>query len=336
MEYRSTAMNDPQYIVYQGANDRYVEVIKFNDKTGDKAFAVLEIGNAKDKVYMNGYEGGLYNILVTTYPPKSGKINELLKNSQNEVIYDKTKDASQRTSSSTVPSVLNDASFYEESIPKFIEKSSDSQGRMLSNEQIEVFKDSNVRDENGALIPVYHGTPDGGFTVFDSSQSDFADEPSVANWFSDNKEMISKYYNVDNSESINGKQLYEVYLNAANPLVIDAQGEAWNNIPLPEELQGKGINKYWNPLKNQYIDSKSVATEELAKYAKNNGYDGLIIKNLREGHVNEEVSNVYAVFDSSQIKSVDNAKPTSNPDINMSLSNTNDDLPIRSDRKTIG
>jgi hypothetical protein len=110
-------MNDPQYIVYQGANDRYVEVVKFDTKTGDKAFAVIEIGNNKDAVYMNGYEGGLYNILVTTYPPQSGKLKELLTGSSNQVIYDKNKDASQRTSGSTVPSVLNDASFYDDSLP---------------------------------------------------------------------------------------------------------------------------------------------------------------------------------------------------------------------------
>lgn len=111
------SMNDPQYIVYQNSNDRYVEVVKFNTITGDKAFAVIEIGNNKDAVYMNGYEGGLYNILVTTYPPKSGKLKELLTASSNEIIYDKSKDASQRTSSSTVPSVLNDASFYEDTLP---------------------------------------------------------------------------------------------------------------------------------------------------------------------------------------------------------------------------
>ena len=44
--------------------------------------------------------------------------------------------------------------------------SEDSQGRKLSNEQLEYFKDSQVRDENGALKPVYHGT-DVEFTKFE-------------------------------------------------------------------------------------------------------------------------------------------------------------------------
>lgn len=107
-------MNDPEYIVYQEFNDRYAEVVKCMLENGKKAIAVLEIGNNKDVVYMNNFEGGLYNVLVTTYPPNSGEIEKLVKN--NQVIYDKKKDASQRTSGSTVPSVLNDTPFYEDSI----------------------------------------------------------------------------------------------------------------------------------------------------------------------------------------------------------------------------
>jgi len=105
------------------------------------------------------YEGGLYYILVTTYPPKSGKLNELLKNAQNEVIYDKTKDASQRTSSSTVPSVLNDTSFYKESIAQSTEKSSDSQGstdatNMTENQDINF----SLSDTSHDIAPIgdYH------------------------------------------------------------------------------------------------------------------------------------------------------------------------------------
>ena len=46
----------------------------------------------------------------------------------------------------------------------------DSQGRKLSDEQIEFFKESKVRDENGALTPVYHGTQSD-FTIFDITKN---------------------------------------------------------------------------------------------------------------------------------------------------------------------
>ena len=106
-------MSAPAYIVYQN-NGRYVEVVEFNSEIGKKAFPVLEIGEYKDAPYMNGYEEGLYNILVTTFPPDAGILNELLV--KNKVIYDKKKDASRGTSGSTVPSVSNDTAFYEYNI----------------------------------------------------------------------------------------------------------------------------------------------------------------------------------------------------------------------------
>ena len=105
------SMNDPSYIVYQNHNDRYAMVFERVGALGKKALAIVEIGNTKNEIHMNGYEGGLYNILVTAFPPDSGTIGDLIGNRSNQIIYDKKKDAPQRTSSSMVPSVLNDTSF---------------------------------------------------------------------------------------------------------------------------------------------------------------------------------------------------------------------------------
>ena len=115
--YLVEGMSDPAYIVYQSGNDRYVMVVEHIDADGKKAFAVVEIGEYKNPQHMNNYEGGLYNILVTAFSPDSGKLNELLNNSSNQVIYDKKKDAPQRSSSSMVPSLLNDTPFAD-SIPQ--------------------------------------------------------------------------------------------------------------------------------------------------------------------------------------------------------------------------
>ena len=126
------AMSNPLYVVYEQETQehpepRYVEVVKFDLENGRKAFAVLELtGENKDAVYINGYEGGQYNVFVTVYPPKDYKLKELLTNKNNVVIYDKKKDFSQRTSGITVPSVLNDSSFFTNSIPQTGEKSTPS------------------------------------------------------------------------------------------------------------------------------------------------------------------------------------------------------------------
>lgn len=45
----------------------------------------------------------------------------------------------------------------------------DSEGNELTNEQQEYFKDSKVRDEDGNLLVVYHGSYED-FTVFDKTK----------------------------------------------------------------------------------------------------------------------------------------------------------------------
>ena len=166
--------------------------------------------------------------------------------------------------------------------------SEDSQGRTLSNEQIEYFKDSKVRDENGALKPVYHGT-NAEFSVFKSKDGTY--------WFSESVDYAEAMM-----EEKSGNRIIEAYVNIRNPYITK----------MPE---------------HQFSDP--VEERAIIKYAKENGYDGIIIENDTDSEYAKET--FYVAFDSSQIKSIDNTNPTSNPDINMSLSHTNDDLPIRSD-----
>ncbi len=71
---------------------------------------------------------------------------------------------------------------------------SDSDGRQLSKGQQEYFKNSQMRDENGNLKVMYHGSQDAGFHVFDSSMSDdgrsffFVDRNEVAASYSGTSE----------------------------------------------------------------------------------------------------------------------------------------------------
>lgn len=65
----------------------------------------------------------------------------------------------------------------------------DSEGNKLTEDQAKFFKDSKVVDENGNLKVMYHGTYNGGFTVFDPLKSD----DDISLFFSDN-ETVSKSY----------------------------------------------------------------------------------------------------------------------------------------------
>lgn len=62
----------------------------------------------------------------------------------------------------------------------------------LSKEQQEYFKDSKVRDEQGRLMVMYHGTSNGGFTVFDAYGSNFG-LFGQGLYFTDNPEVAESY-----------------------------------------------------------------------------------------------------------------------------------------------
>ena len=189
----------------------------------------------------------------------------------------------------------------------------DSEGNTLTKEQQEFFKDSKVRDEKGNLQVVYHGTETGGFTVFGNSKS------GEGYWFAD-KTTAESYIDVSSigEEDWTGglTSLYTVYLNAKNPLVVDAKGYRAAYMPTDG-------NPKINGGKFEHIDN-------IAVYAKENGYDGLIVKNVKDyGRYTEEnlgevydynlpEGTVYVVFDSNQIKNTTNKKPTSDQDIRYS------------------
>lgn len=191
----------------------------------------------------------------------------------------------------------------------------DSEGNTLTEAQQEYFKDSKVRDKKGNLLVAYHGTEKGGFTVFSNSYSGdaywFADKTTAESYI-DTSAMGEKHWS--------GKgvtKLYGVYLNAKNPLIIDADGHLAINIPTDIFKEDGGKKKM------HHID-------DIALYAIDNGYDGLIVNNVRDYGLYTEESlgtdnvfdlprgNVYAVFNANQIKDTTNTNPTSDPDIRYS------------------
>lgn len=68
-----------------------------------------------------------------------------------------------------------------------------SQGNILSDGQMEYFKNSQARDSQGRLVPVFHTTRNGGFTIFDPSFSD--DRRSL--FFTDKRRMSESYSRQD-------------------------------------------------------------------------------------------------------------------------------------------
>lgn len=167
-------------------------------------------------------------------------------------------------------------------------KAKDSEGRSLTQQQADYFKDSKIRDENGNLLTMYHGTPTGGFTVFDMNNVDNRRTDSVSNeasrlgyYFTDNLDYATSYSEDINELSRFGKnsQVYETYLNIKNPLI------------------------YRDNIESIFTSKKKLYA--LKEQLKNGEYDGIYDPDL----------GVAVAFKSNQIKKISNMKPTSSPDI---------------------
>ena len=195
--------------------------------------------------------------------------------------------------------------------------------RWKVDEQIETpqfkawFGNSKVVDENGKPLHVYHGTNSRNvdYSVFDVFKGKY-------HFFSDDRDIAGSI----------GSYVYDVFLKIENPLIIDANGNIFSAIKDHSDgivkfkdltaTQKKKLCKAFDftteELEKSYKPEDKIdlvqagvikrperSSDEWAMFAKTNGYDGVIFKNLRDGAGFNEIqktSDVYVVFDSIQIK----------------------------------
>lgn len=166
-----------------------------------------------------------------------------------------------------------------------------------------VMPETKAVDEAGSPVMVYHGTTQakdleraGKFGSYRSA------------WFTDNP-VVAKTYAAGRQEfgSHRGRAIYPSYLDMKNPFIVDARGYGWRSVPAV--------------LPNEGGDELHYTTDKLAKFARENGYDGLIIKNVfdpgsgrmptTDAGDKKLTGTTYVVFDpEKQVKSA-----TSDPDI---------------------
>ena len=187
----------------------------------------------------------------------------------------------------------------------------DSDGNELSKEQQEYFKDSKVRDEQGRLLTMYHGTPNGGFTKFRSGT-----------YFTQNPGYADVYQNpgassISTKKGAEAPMTYKVYLNIKKPF--DTRNAKERRIFQQEFYRKYGTG---TPLADSglpdWVDGMDLQEfiEEM-EY----DYDGLILDEGGVGGYGDEVKSrglSYVVFDPAQVKNVENKAPTNDPDIRYS------------------
>ena len=217
----------------------------------------------------------------------------------------------------------------------------DSEGRSLTEAQQDYFKDSKVRDAEGRLKVVYHGSG----AVFTKFSADFMSQNGSSEgqgfYFTDYKPMAEGY-------SKKGGQLLEGYLDMKKPLsdsevtltpaevrkLIKAIDPTGDDLVLNYDSKG-GMGYPSRAWYNRSVEDTLRATmstsdsdsEILAELANSMGNPGAVLKAAREvlgydGYIVEgkyDNATVYVAFDSSQFKNVDNQSPTADPDIRYSI-----------------
>lgn len=197
----------------------------------------------------------------------------------------------------------------------------DSDGNQLSKEQQAFFKHSKVRDNDGNLKVVYHGTSKGGYTVFDPWGKGKYGLFGVGIYFTDSKNIAESYTKKGKGTS---PQIYEAYLNITNPINMDAQADsiAWKKRFPDATFPESGTNEDFYRAMEEYFEDEGYVrweAEESAMYALDDmGYDG--ITHIGGGRVNPdgERHQVYIAFTPEQVKNTSNINPTDNPDIRYS------------------
>ena len=219
----------------------------------------------------------------------------------------------------------------------------DSDGNQLTEDQARYFENSRVRDDEGNLKVVYHGSP----AIFTEFSADFMGTHGSAEgqgfYFTDYKPMAEGYLK-------DGGQLLQGYLNIQKPLsdsevtlkrtevrkLLHALDPTGDDLVLNyDSMGGMGYpsNAWYNRSVNDTLDavmnndSDSEILGELANAMGNYGavlekardvlgYDGYIVSGKYDD------ATVYVAFDSSQFKNADNQNPTEAKDIRFSDRNS--------------
>lgn len=184
------------------------------------------------------------------------------------------------------------------------EMSDDGVRYKLSPAQEEFFKDSKIRDENGNLKTVYHGTKSD-FDEFSRRKIGSAADPGLYGtgfYFSDHEGTSRNY----------GDRVIKAHLNIKNPLNL---GNFNSKESLAEHLR---ISPDILSDSGGFIHPTTSHTSSFSSALRYAGYDGVIIPHTTKGARGNEI----VALDPEQIKYIDNLNPTDSPDMRFKANST--------------
>lgn len=224
--------------------------------------------------------------------------------------YSKLKDAPKyefdfRTETAKISGKESDLVPYKQADEKRFSISVDSEGNTLSERQQEYFKNSKVRDENGNLLSLYHGSNAyEEIHVFKRGKNGYL---GGGIYLTDNENYAKRYADKNGYKG----RIYNVYANAENPLVVTSE------TPAKEILRTiYGSDSVYNRrAAKQAYETQLISSADIKKL-REKGYDAIVWKYGGSTEV--------SVFDANQIKLTSNKTPTNNPDVRYSLSAIDD------------
>nr|DAK44406.1 MAG TPA: PolyVal ADP-Ribosyltransferase [Caudoviricetes sp.] len=193
----------------------------------------------------------------------------------------------------------------------------------LSPEQEAFFKDSKVRDEDGNLMKMYHGSPNGHITEFRPGTY-FTKDKKYANGYQNPE---ASYISLSSFKEVNDPKTYEVYINSKNPFTLNDSRA--RDIYLNEFVKG-GNSLYLDPYSDHTDTIKSMREidwmegEGFREWLRENHpeYDSLYLDEGGDGGYGEKTIDKgisLVMTKPEQIKYTDNLNPTDSPDMRYKL-----------------
>ena len=209
---------------------------------------------------------------------------------------------------------------------------SHSNGKLYALEDPEELEVSKVVNQDGSPKLVYHGTGSFGFDAFKASEDWNFDLDRVTKqgiFFTSDLDNAKGYMDREIAEEAGNKNprdgVYAAYLDIKNPLVVDYDGAWWNGRRFTYEVRGEDdkaivtfdehyqavdyISSHRDENDKMIIVPVAVGSnvKEIGKYvseAIEKGNDGLILRNIRDSHIDNHFVNpadTYVVFEPKQV-----------------------------------
>gem|GEM_PF-955573 len=172
-----------------------------------------------------------------------------------------------------------------------------------------------VDAQTGEPLVVYHGTGSK-FTQFNTKDRQFS-----GIFFSESQQVADGY-----TEGGESPTVIAAYLDLKKPLIVKGAGKGWNDLNGYTEIAGDRAARNLAealhiPPEEDGSFMETVSTDEVARWARRKGFDGVIFDEIRDGGDGSPIT-LYTVFRSEQVKSATGNRGTfdaGNPDITYSL-----------------